>query len=241
MLKEILKKIIKWIPIAFTKNQQYDRQTVAILKKVCKVDSNCLDVGCHKGEILDIILQIAPKGVHHGFEPIPVLYTSLVDKYNQQSNVHIHNVALSNSTGTSSFNYVSSNPAYSGLQKRKYDNPNEVDTSITVQTQLLDELLPQNNTVDFIKIDVEGGELWVLQGAIETIKKYRPIIIFECGIGGTDCYKVTPDTVFQYFDSIGYKISLMKEYLDDTKHAFSLEQFQQQFFQQHNYYFIAYP
>lgn len=76
-MKEFLKKIVKSFPIDFTKNQIYDRQTRQVIAKVCRHDSNCIDVGCHKGEVMDIIFRCAPDGKHFGFEPIPSMYESL--------------------------------------------------------------------------------------------------------------------------------------------------------------------
>ncbi len=43
----------------------------------------------------------------------------------------------------------------------------------------LDNIPIKENRVDLIKIDVEGHEPFVLRGAIETIKKYRPVIFIE--------------------------------------------------------------
>ena len=153
-----LKNLIKKLPFDFTKNQAYDRQTNAIIKKVCNKNSICLDIGCHKGEVLDIIISHAPDGHHFGFEPIPSMYKSLAAKY-KNTNCTILEVALSNQSGTSVFNHVVSNPAYSGLVKRAYDRPNEVDEEITVKTERLDLLFDKNTPIDLIKIDVEGGEL----------------------------------------------------------------------------------
>jgi len=36
--------------------------------------------------------------------------------------------------------------------------------------------------VDFIKIDVEGGELGVLQGAVNTLQRDRPLLVFEMNV-----------------------------------------------------------
>jgi hypothetical protein len=44
-------------------------------------------------------------------------------------------------------------------------------------------VLPENFRVDFIKIDVEGGELLVMKGAAGIMKKYKPVVIFEHGLG----------------------------------------------------------
>src|ERR1044072_9878233 len=110
-MKHVIKNIIKKIPIAFTKNQQYDKQTLNIIKKICRDDSNCIDVGAHKGEVLDQILRFAPKGTHFAFEPIPDMYNNLVAKYKSKPNCKIYDIALSDKQGTSTFNYVISNPS----------------------------------------------------------------------------------------------------------------------------------
>src|SRR6187455_1970825 len=140
-MKRILKRILQYSPVALTKNQHYDRLTQKIIRTVCRPESNCVDVGCHKGEILDLMRAAAPNGHHWGFEPIPDLYSALVEKY-KGTNCSISSVALSNVAGEAQFNYVTTNPSYSGLLKREYDRPNEEDTKITVQTDRMDDVLP---------------------------------------------------------------------------------------------------
>jgi FkbM family methyltransferase len=238
-LKESLKKLIKALPIAFTKNQQYDRLTRKVIQLVCRPDSNCIDIGCHKGEILDLFLAQSPQGTHYGFEPIPVLFQALKLRYTSE-NTHILDIALSNQAGTASFNYVVSNPSYSGLLKRKYDRAQEEDTLITVRTERLDEVLPANFRVDMIKIDVEGGEWVVLQGAINTIKRWKPTIIFEHGLGASEMYGASPEQVFDLLQDCGLNVSLLGRFV---KNAPPLDRngFSRQFYERLNYYFIAYP
>lgn len=239
-MKKAIKQLIKKIPIAFTKNQQYDRQTQKIIARVCGPDTNCIDIGAHKGEVLDIMLKHSPNGIHYAFEPIPGLFDGLKRKYADNSNCKIFDIALSNNKGTSTFNYVISNPSYSGLVKRKYDRDNEEDTSITVKTDLLDNVLPEAYIPGLIKIDVEGGELLVLQGAVQTIKKHRPVIIFEHGLGASDMYGSTPDKVFNLLHSCGLKISVMKQWLGN-KAPLSLKEFENIYKSNSEYYFIAHP
>jgi FkbM family methyltransferase len=237
-MKKIIKRFLKTLPIDFTQNQKYDTQTKQVIARVCAPESNCVDVGCHKGEVLDLIREASPKGKLFGFEPIPLLAELLKTKY-AYTNCTIIDCALSNETGTSSFNYVVSNPSYSGLKKRKYDRANEKDTSITVMTELLDNIIDASLKIDFIKIDVEGGELLVLEGAKEILKRDKPVVIFEHGLGASDFYDATPQAVFQLLTGCGLKVSTMKRWLSNAS-SFSQDQFTDEFKMKKNYYFIAY-
>lgn len=140
-MKELIKSVLKLSPIPFSKNHLYDIQTRYIIKHYLRKDSNCIDAGCHKGEILDLILRFAPEGSHWGFEPNPDLFRALVRKYQRRNNIHILNYALSNTKGISVFNLVLSNPSYSGLLKRDYDRRREVEQEIHVNTDLLDNII----------------------------------------------------------------------------------------------------
>ena len=75
-----LKRLVKKLPVVFTKNQQYDSQTKQIIRKVCAAHSNTVDVGTHHGDILDLLVQQSPNGTHYGFEPLPGFYESVLEK-----------------------------------------------------------------------------------------------------------------------------------------------------------------
>lgn len=237
-MKKTIKKLVKKIPIAFTKNQQYDRQTNRIIKQVCNPGTNCVDIGAHKGEVLDIMLKYATSGIHYAFEPIPVLYTALQEKYKDNRNCNVSDIALSDKKGSSTFNFVISNPSYSGLVKRKYDRENEEDTVIEVKTDLLDNILPSNHRVDLMKIDVEGGEYLVMKGALNTIKKYKPVIIFEHGLGASDYYGSTPAQVYELLSDCELNVSTLKGWLNNNR-GLSLKEFEDLYQSNKEYYFIA--
>ncbi|MFN0173317.1 MAG: FkbM family methyltransferase [Saprospiraceae bacterium] len=237
-MKDYLKKILKALPFAFTKNQRYDRLTERVISKVCRAQSNCADVGCHKGEILDLFLAAAPEGQHFGFEPIPILFQNLKEKYADHPNCRFFDIALSNQRGSSSFNYVVSNPSYSGLLKRRYDRPNEEDTQITVLTEKLDDVWPRDMRLDVLKIDVEGGEQMVLEGARETLTRWRPTVIFEHGLGASDIYGSTPEQVFALLKNCGLRIYLLEHFLEGSE-PLDADGFVKQFYERQNYYFVA--
>jgi hypothetical protein len=102
----------------FDINARYDCQTNYIISKLLKPNSNSIDVGAHRGDILINMIKAAPEGKHFAFEPLPDLYYFLKTRFNGQAIVYPF--ALSNENSKLPFNYVKTNPAYSGLLKRQY-------------------------------------------------------------------------------------------------------------------------
>ncbi|MGB1295294.1 MAG: FkbM family methyltransferase [Flavobacteriales bacterium] len=239
-----IKNIVKGICIAFkidlTKNIKYDRLTSEIFKMYLSEHSNTIDVGCHKGEVMDEILKCSPSGMHFGFEPITPLYNNLTAKYTSHANVKISNVALSNVNEKAVFNYVTNAPAYSGLKKREYAVSNPKIEKIDVQCNLLDQM-NINESIDLIKIDVEGAELLVLQGAVNFIKKNTPIIILEFGKGASDFYGTSPELFFNFVDSeLNMNISTLEGFIKKNA-PIKMPDFQNMYENNLEYYFVIHP
>jgi FkbM family methyltransferase len=217
-------------------NTRYDLETIEIIKGI-GTDANCIDIGAHKGDILQHLLKFASSGKQFAFEPLPDFFQGLQVKFGKQASIFPY--ALGNSNGEISFNYVISNPAYSGLKKRAYDRPHEDDTIITVEQRRLDDIIPADIPIKLIKIDVEGGEFDVLRGAERILRSTHPIIIYEQGIGGSDVYGTTPEAFFDFMSAFGYQISLMEYYLLKKK-PFTKSDYCSQFNNGYNFYFVAY-
>jgi FkbM family methyltransferase len=127
------------------------------MDKILRDNSNCVDVGCHKGAILNQIILRSPDGQHYAFEPLPELYRGLKKKYERKPNVKLFDCALSDSCGESTYQHVVTNPGYSGLRQRRYDRAEEKIVQLMVRIEMLDNVIPEDVQVRFIKIDVEGG------------------------------------------------------------------------------------
>ncbi len=226
---------------AENRGRSYDIQTIEVMKRILKKDSNCVDVGCHQGSILREILNIAPEGTHFAFEPLPEMYRHLVETFGNFPGVHIYDCALSDAPGMTSFQYVESNPAYSGFRQRKYDRPDEIIREITVKTELLDRLIPASMPIHFIKIDVEGAEFQVLRGAKDMIRKNQPVIVFEHGLGAADYYGTGPEAIFEILaGECKLKLFILSDWLESNgKQSLSREAFCEQFYSRSHYYFMA--
>lgn len=158
-----------------------------------RMDSNCIDVGAHTGEITDLFLRYAPGGKHIAYEPLPELAAALAARLPE---VDVRRRALSNVAGNTTFTFVKSNPAYSGFRERSYPGRESLEQLI-VQTECLDEALPPDYVPDLIKIDVEGAEQLVLEGAMRTLKTHKPVVVFEHGPGAASRYGTRSGDIYR--------------------------------------------
>ncbi|MBC7888060.1 MAG: FkbM family methyltransferase [Ferruginibacter sp.] len=215
---------------------KYDFQTTELIRRLLKKDSNCIDIGANQGHILMEIVAAAPMGKHFAFEPIPHLYTSLKKRFSK--NTTVYNYALSSKKGSNTFNYYPGRPAVSGFRERNKLIGQEP-TLLSVRMEKLDDLIPENLKIDLVKIDVEGAEYEVLLGAVRVLQKNKPLVLFECGLGGADVYGTAPEDVFDLFAACGLGITTI-EYFNAGKQPFSKEEFSGQFYKNYNIFFIAY-
>ena len=229
-------------PDGFALNEIYDRHTAEIIARVARPESSCIDVGCHEGAILDVMLRHAPRGRHFAFEPLPHLFERLQAKYANVPNVELHNTALSEAPGESTFQHVVTNPGYSGILRRRFDRPHEDVVEIHVRLERLDDVVPREHRVHLIKIDVEGAEMQVLRGARELIARSKPVVVFEHGQGASDVYGTTPQDIHDYFAALGMKVSLLGDWLGTGGvRTLSLDDFVGHYQRASHYYFVAHP
>jgi FkbM family methyltransferase len=191
---------------------RYDHHTRQIMGKVLQPTSNCVDVGCHKGSVLIYMLKTAPSGTHHAFEPIPALAGTLQQRFPK---VGVHQIALSDTPGHASFQHVVSAPGFSGFRRMGYVPDSADVTEIQVRVDTLDNVLPPDLPIAFIKIDVEGAQLQVLKGAKRTITKYRPFIVFEHGASAEKIYGTRSEQVYAFLtEECGLRVSKLEAWLN---------------------------
>jgi FkbM family methyltransferase len=234
LVREIL---LNGPPVIDPRNDQYDRWTLEVIRRVVADGDAGIDVGAHSGSILTEIVAASPSGRHFAFEPIPTLAAGLRERF---PHVDVHEVALSDAPGSATFHHVTSNPSYSGLLERRYDRPNEQVELTTVEVARLDDIVPDDTPVRFIKIDVEGAELQVLRGGARTLDRHQPVVVFELGLGASDRYGTTPAMVHRFFAEHGYAVSLLDAWLGNGK-PLPLDELAEQYESAENYYFIAHP
>jgi FkbM family methyltransferase len=175
------------------RDRRDERHIELLLAFTLAEDSNCIDVGAFTGTVLRRMVSLAPRGRHIAYEPIPRLHSRLVEEFPR---VDVRRAALSDHRGEKTFLDVSDAPAFSGFRERA-DSRNVMAEQISVPVEDLDSSLPSDYVPALIKIDVEGAELEVLRGAIQTISRHKPVVVFEHGKGAAPAYGTRPADVHE--------------------------------------------
>jgi FkbM family methyltransferase len=138
---------------------------------------NTIDVGANIGLWSRWLSQQGAKNIDC-FEPIAKNLECLRKNVQDIQNLNIHEVALGQTQGSITL-YIEKSESNVGQHTidKNYFGESALLKGFTVPVNTLDsyQLAPT-----FIKIDVQGAEMMVLNGAIKTITQHRPAICIEC-------------------------------------------------------------
>lgn len=196
-----------------------DARIEAVLSRLLKPDSCCIDIGCHYGSMLSGFCRRAPAGRHVAFEAIPEKLAFLRRKFPE---VDVLGLALSERSGMATFYIDREATGFSTLSPsdgRQY-------SAIEVPCARLDDVLPGPRHYTLLKLDVEGAELLVLRGAAATLGRDRPYVLFECGPGGAKSFGYQPGELHDWLtQQSGYAVFFLKDFLEDRPTPASREAF----------------
>jgi len=151
-------------------------------------DAVIFDIGANIGSMCLSFAKRAPTGIVYAFEPTAYAYTKLLRNLSLNpdiaARIHAIHAYVSNRsaeglpiTAYSSWKVdalaVDVHPVHGGLSR-----PAEVAPVVTIDEFCQDNAIER---VDLIKTDTDGHELDVLQGARETLRDRRPVVVFELG------------------------------------------------------------
>lgn len=160
----------------------YENAECNFEKRFVKPGMTVLDIGAHRGfHTLLLSKKVGPDGHVISFEPSPrdAKRLNLHLRMNFCRNVELKECALGEESSSGNLYVVDANTVCNSLKPPDTDLPATV---TSIQIRKLDDVLTQAQveSVDFLKIDVEGGELGVLKGAPRLLEKVpRPVILCE--------------------------------------------------------------
>ncbi len=153
-----------------------------------------IDIGAHKGEFLENIISIKNRIKVYSFEPQSKIFKDLKKKFKNKKNINLFNLAISNSnkfkklninikTSTSTFSSYNQNSFWKKIKDfllTGFKNKSIVNSEL-VLTNSLDSFCKKKKikNIDLLKIDTEGHEMQVLDGAKKLLKNDIKFVLIE--------------------------------------------------------------
>lgn len=185
----------------------YESVLESMYKKLILPGNTVIDIGAHAGRHSEKFFElIGETGTLCAFEPLKKQYLALCDKF-PYPNVRILNRALSDCAGTMDFFEVENYPEESGLKQRIYNNEDAVVTKTQVTVDVLDRYIDDFSRIDYIKLDAEGAELSILEGAKVCLGKFRPVVSIEFGYPSYSIYGVKAVDLYHFAESMDYYLA----------------------------------
>jgi FkbM family methyltransferase len=184
----------------------YDLAVSEVLARLISPGETVIDAGANVG-YMTLLAAVAagPEGKVLTFEPHPELFAVIeknvgaARKDFQIAQIELHNAALGDRSGTAELLLPEGLAANDGIARIATASDGAVGVRISVKMETLDDAL-QDGIASVLKLDVEGFELQVLQGAAPALRsgRIRHIVFEEHQIEGSD--------VVAFLRTFGYRI-----------------------------------
>ncbi|MEK9614600.1 MAG: FkbM family methyltransferase [Flavobacteriaceae bacterium] len=208
-----------FIPFNKKKYSKVNVSSRTLLSRLFSPDSQIIifDVGAHRGQSAKRFRKLFKNAKIFSFEPFPAAFNQL--KLLKIDNFRAFNFGFSDRTEMRNFCVNKGSQTNSLLPLNKSakavwggnDALTEV-ARITCEFRKVDEFCKVNSidSIDFLKIDVQGAEFKVLQGAHELLhEKKIQVIQIEVIVGDTYEGQKPLSYYFQLFESYGYKLKMI--------------------------------
>lgn len=175
------------VEIRLTKNMHaqlrdaFKEQQNLIGRKDAKV---IFDVGAYDGGTAIKYKEYFPNSIIYSFEPFQITYAKLIVNANKHNFIKPINAAVSDKVGYATL-HVNSMDATNSLLPSETTNSYIDDLTksvdkVNVETVTIDQVCIDNkiDCIDILKVDVQGGGLEVLKGAVESLKNNKIKLIY---------------------------------------------------------------
>jgi FkbM family methyltransferase len=214
------------VPLYILSFGEYEKKECHFILSLIETDDVVLDIGANHGWYSLNIAKKFPNTKIYAFEPVKKVLDIMAEnvRVNNLNNINIFNIGIGNENSIREFNY---NKDMSGATSMvNILDRNDVE-KINCDVRTLDSFIIEHkiDKVDFIKCDIEGAELFALQGACNILEKYRPKLFIEMLRKWSARFNYHPNDIICFMAGLGYKcfelsngyLSCLGEMTDDTK------------------------
>lgn len=186
--------------------KSYEKEELDILLDIIEPNMVVFDIGANIGWHSINIAKAYESIKVYAFEPILETFNVLKENIiiNHLENVQLFNIGLANTSEAQVFYYDMHASAFTSSSNNL---KSEDIHKITANVEKMDEFIFNNkiNRLDFIKCDVEGSELHILQGGSKHIEKFLPMVMVEMVRKWTANFHYHPNQIINFFSDLGYQ------------------------------------
>lgn len=193
------------IPLEMINFGEFEGDEQRCIKKIIKNGWTVFDVGANIGWYSMNLAKSFNDLKIVAFEPVPSTFNYLEANIslNEINNIEIKNLGLSDTEGAKDM-YI----YREGMGNASLSDLSERESVEKIQTQFttLDKFADQHGLApNFIKCDVEGAELFVFRGAVETLKKHKPVVFTEMLRKWSSGFGYHPNDIIDLFSGLDYE------------------------------------
>jgi FkbM family methyltransferase len=203
-----------------------DEREMFLLSEFIKPGDTVLDLGANFAYYTERMSKIVgDSGKVYAYEPIPFTFEVLkmLVKYFKLNNVTYYQKGVSNKTETVRFTVpkmdigtLSTGQAHIAGRKNDIENNNDYkftqEETFDCEVVALDEFYSNSlPNLTFIKIDIEGAELFALKGAKNLLHQYKPVILIEINPIFLEGFGLTEADMLDFIKETGYEIFYLNE------------------------------
>jgi FkbM family methyltransferase len=193
---------------------EYEVATTKVIKKFVKEEMNVINIGANIGYFtLLIARQVGPKGKVISFEPSLTTAKFLQQNIdaNGYKNVEVHAKAVSNKSGISNL-WIGGSSTHNFVSELKAQSYPQL-SNIQVETTTMDDFLKNRDPrIDFILMDAEGSEKYILEGMQQTLENNPHLeIITEYNPYALRLAETDGCSFLDLIENLGFSIFLIDE------------------------------
>jgi len=181
-----------------------EQKTLAVADGFCRLfkqyipeGGTVVDVGASLGDhTVTYSDMVGNAGIVHAFEPNPVAFECLRYNMRKRQNVVIYPIALGS---YEAFGSVVENDNLGAAQV-------VLSTVGAILVKPLDLIGRHWTRLDFVKIDAEGFEPDIIQGARATLRRLRPALLVEINRPVLAARQLSPDDILRPLAELGYRV-----------------------------------
>jgi len=194
-----------WFPKGFSSRLEYlagnyEPELTQLVKERVRQGMTVVDRGANIGYYTLLFSHlVGASGTVYAFEPDPSMYQALLKNISENAltNVKAYEYALGRTSGVASF------IAEGGVSSRLSTETQLSDQLITVQIDALDNLLQSAESIDFVKLDVEGAEIECLEGMRNIIQRNPDIsVVLEVNL---NWLRLEANALFSRLEAFGFE------------------------------------